>query len=57
MGGATIIPRSPKTAQNEFFFFKIGKIFYLFFKSYNTLKYLLMIHFPKFDPLKAAEMA
>jgi hypothetical protein len=26
-------------------------------KSYMTLKYLLIIDFPKFDPLKAAEMA
>ena len=31
------------------------KIF--FSKSYMTLKYLLMIDFPKFDPLTAAEMA
>jgi hypothetical protein len=29
----------------------------LFLKSYMTLKYLLIINFPKFDPLKAAEMA
>jgi hypothetical protein len=26
-------------------------------KSYMTLKYLLIIDFPKFDPLTAAEMA
>jgi hypothetical protein len=26
-------------------------------KSYMTLKYLLIIHFPKFEPLTAAEMA
>ncbi len=56
MGGATIIPRSLKTTRNE-------KIFQdrqqkkLFLKSYMALKYLLIIHFPKFDPLKAAEMA
>jgi hypothetical protein len=31
--------------------------FFLFFKSYMTLKYLLIIDFPKFDPLTAAEMA
>jgi hypothetical protein len=37
--------------------FKIGQIFYLVFKSYMTLKYLLIIDFPKFDPLTAAEMA
>jgi hypothetical protein len=29
----------------------------LFLKSYMTLKYLLIIDFPKLDPLKAAEMA
>jgi hypothetical protein len=34
--------------------FKIGQIFILFFM---TLKYLLIIYFPKFDPLTAAEMA
>ncbi len=34
-----------------------GQIFILFFKSYMTLKYLLLIDFPKFDPLTAAEMA
>ncbi len=37
--------------------FKIGRNFYLFFKSYMTLKYLLIIDFPKFDPLTATEMA
>ncbi len=36
--------------------FKMGQIF-LFFKSYMSLKYLLIIDFPKFDPLTAAEMA
>ncbi len=30
---------------------------FLFLKSYMTLKYLLIIDFPKFDPLTAAEMA
>ena len=29
----------------------------LFLKSYVTLKYLLIIDFPNFDPLTAAEMA
>jgi hypothetical protein len=29
----------------------------LFLKSYMTLKYLLIIDFPKFDPLTVAEMA
>jgi hypothetical protein len=52
MGGATIIPRSLKTTQNE----KIFK-FILFLKSYMTTKYLPKIGFPKFDPLTAAEMA
>ena len=36
---------------------KIGQKFFLFFKSYMTLKYLLIIDFLKFDPLTAAEMA
>ena len=30
---------------------------FLFLKSYMTLKYLLIIDFPKFDPLTAAKMA
>ncbi len=51
MGGATIIPRSPQTTRNEKNF--QGQIF--FFKSYVTLEYLLIIDFPKFDPLTAAE--
>jgi hypothetical protein len=29
----------------------------LFLKSHLTIKYLLIIDFPKFDPLTAAEMA
>ena len=37
--------------------FKIGPKIFFFFKSYMTLKYLLIIDFPKFDPLTAAEMA
>jgi hypothetical protein len=56
MGGATIIPRSLKTARNEKKFQNRPK-FFLFFKSYMTLKYLLIIDFPKFDPLTAAGMA
>ncbi len=56
MGGATIIPRSLKTTRNEINFQDRPKKF-LFLKSYMTLKYLLIIDFPKFDPLKAAEMA
>ncbi len=56
MGGATIIPRSLKTTRNEKDFQDRQKIF-LFFKSYLTLKYLLKIDFPKFDPLTVAEMA
>ena len=55
MGGATIIPRSLKTTRNEKNS-KIGKK-NLFSKSYMTLKYLLIIDFPKFDLLTAAEMA
>ena len=55
MGGATIIPRSPRTTRNEKNFQDRPKIY--FFKSYMTLKYLLIIDFPKFEPLTAAEMA
>jgi hypothetical protein len=56
MGGATIIPRSPKTTRNEKNFQDRPKKF-SFLKSYITLKYLLILGFPKFDPLTAAEMA
>ncbi len=56
MGGATIILRSLKTTRNEKIF-QDGPKFFLFFKSYMTLKYLLIIDFPKFNPLTAAEMA
>jgi hypothetical protein len=55
MGGATIIPRNPKTTRNEKKF--QDRPIFFFFKSYMTLKYLLIIDFPKFDPLTAAEMA
>jgi hypothetical protein len=34
-----------------------GQNFFLFSKSSMTLKYLLIIDFPKFDPLTAAEIA
>jgi hypothetical protein len=37
--------------------YKIGQKIFLFLKSYMTLKYLLVIYFPKFNPLTAAEMA
>jgi hypothetical protein len=56
MGGATIIPRSLKTTRNKKSFQDRPK-FFLFFKSYMTLKNLLIIDFPNFDPLTAAEMA
>ncbi len=56
MGGATIIPHSPKTTRNEKNFQDRSKTFF-FLKSYMTLKYLLIIDFPKFDPLTGAEMA
>ncbi len=55
MGGATIILRSPRTTGNEKIFKKGQKKF--FGKSYMTLKYLLIIDFPKFELLTAAEMA
>ncbi len=54
--GATIIPCSLKTTRNEKNFQDRPKLL-LFFKSYMTLKYLLIIDFPKFDPLTEAEMA
>jgi hypothetical protein len=56
MGGATIIPRSLKTTRNEKKFQDRPK-FFLFFKSHMTLKYLLTIDFPKFNPFTSAEMA
>ena len=56
MGGTTIIPRSLKTTRNEKKFQDRPKNF-LFFKSYMTLIYLLIIDFPEFDPLTAAGMA
>ncbi len=55
MGGATIIPRSPRTTGNEKKFQDKPKK--IFLKSYMTHKYLLIIDFPKFDPLTAAKMA
>jgi hypothetical protein len=56
MGGATIIPRSPRTTQNEKKFQDRPKKSKKK-KSYMTLKYLLIIDCPKFEPLTAAEMA
>jgi hypothetical protein len=55
MGGATIIPRSPRTTWNEENFQDRPKKFKK--NSYMTLKYLLIIDFPKFEQLTAAEMA
>jgi hypothetical protein len=55
MGGATIIPRSPRTSQNGKNFQDWQKKICL--KSNMTLNYLLIIDFPKFDPLTAAETA
>ncbi len=49
MGGATIIIMKKNVEDRPKFL--------LFFKSYMTLKYLLIIDFPKFDPLTGAEMA
>jgi hypothetical protein len=56
MGGATIIPRSLKTTRNEKNFHDRPN-FFLFLKSFMNLKYMLIIDFPKFDPLTAAGMA
>jgi hypothetical protein len=55
MGGATIIPRSPRTTRNEKNFQDRPKTLKKK-KSYMTLKYLLIIDFPKFEPVTAAEM-
>ncbi len=55
MGVATIIPRSPRTTRNEKNFQDRPKK--IFLKSFFTLKYLLIIDFPRFEPLTAAEMA
>ncbi len=56
MGRAMIIPRSLKTTRNKKNVQDRPKSLSLF-KSYLTLKYLLIIDFPKFDPLTAAELA
>ncbi len=48
--------RNLKTTQNEKKF-QDRPNFFLFFKSYMTLSYLLIIDFPKFDPLTATGMA
>ena len=37
--------------------FEVGQKNFFFLNSYMTLKYLLIIDFPKFEPLTAAEMA
>ncbi len=50
MRGAKIVPDSLKTKQNNKKFQNSQYIF-LFFKSNMTLLYLLIIDFPKFDPL------
>jgi hypothetical protein len=36
--------------------FKLGQKIFFLLKSYTTLKYLLIIDFPKFEPLTAVEM-
>ena len=47
---------SPRTTRNEKNFQARPKKFF-FLKSYMTLKYLLIIDFPKFEPVTAAEIA
>ncbi len=37
--------------------FKIGQKKFFLYKSYTTFKYLLILDFPKFDPLTVAEVA
>ncbi len=56
MGGGRIIPRSPKTTGNEFFFKPRPKVFFCL-KSLMTPLYFLKIVIPKFDPLTVTEMA
>ncbi len=56
MGRASIIPLSPRTMRNEKKFQDRPEKFF-FLNSYMTLKYLLIIDFPKFEPVTAAEMA
>ena len=56
IGGDTIFPRSLKTTQaNKSFQARAN--FFFFFKSYMTPLYLLIIVFPKFDPLTATGMS
>jgi hypothetical protein len=50
-----IIPRSLKTKQNNKIF-QDRPNFLFIFKSYLTLQYLLIINFPKYDPLTVAGM-
>ena len=52
MGGATIIPRSPRTTQNEKKFGVRSKKFLIFFSFVNPL-YEPILVFPKFDPITA----
>ena len=52
MGGATIIPRSPRTTQNEKKFWVRSKNFLIFFFFVNPL-YEPILVFPKFDPITA----
>jgi hypothetical protein len=56
MRQALIIPRSLKTKRNQKKF-QDGPKKFLFLKSYMTLLYLLIIDFPKFDPLTVKGMA
>jgi hypothetical protein len=56
MRGATIVPRGLKTKRNKQNFQDMPKI-NLFFKSYMTLLYSLIIDFPEFDPITATGMA
>jgi hypothetical protein len=56
MGGATIIPRSPRTTQNENKFCVRSK-FYLFLFSFVNPLYEPILVFPKFDPITAPGMA
>jgi hypothetical protein len=56
MGGATIIPCSPKTTRNEKFF-ELGQKNIIFFFSFMNPLHELILVFPKFNPLTAPGMA
>ncbi len=57
MGGATIIPHSPRTTQDEKKIWVRSNIFLFFFFSFVNPFYEPIFLFPKFDPITARGMA